>query len=153
MRGGPDAERWRRDCEHVRHPDLGAGQDGVGTLEAAAAERSRRRRRLLPVLLGVGVFLIGTSSPSVQVTDSRLTVATATSLLTEGDLDLDEFEQVDRLGRPYDVAVAVVDGHRMWYFPWPIALFAVPAVAVAQLFGVDTGGLRPSDTNQTWPSG
>lgn len=108
---------------------------------------SRRSNWLLPVL-AIVVFVIGVVSPSVQVTDSRLTVATATSLLNEGNLDLDEFEEVDRLGRPYDVVV--VDGHRLWYFPWPIVLLAVPAVATAQVLGVNTGELRPSNTNQTW---
>lgn len=88
------------------------------------------RRRLLPVLLFLLVWAVHTLSPVAQTGDSRLALATAVSVVRDGNLDLDEFSSVsDRPGRR---DVYVHDGRTYWAFPWPSALIATPVVALLE---------------------
>jgi hypothetical protein len=87
--------------------------------------------------------------PSVQVTDSRLTVHTALSLTRDGDLDLNEFPTVTALTNRYDLVER--RGRLLWAFPYGAAIVAAPVIAIVDaLPGVDPARLRPSDPNQTW---
>ena len=66
------------------------------------------------------------TSPVVTNWDSYLTVPTAESILRHGDLDLDEYRSPKVTQHYANVEVA---GTRFDYFPWPVSLFALPAVA------------------------
>ncbi|NUQ00481.1 MAG: hypothetical protein HUU35_11570, partial [Armatimonadetes bacterium] len=60
--------------------------------------------------------------------DSRWTLPTAMSLLTEGDLDLDEYPAAHD---PTEYRIRRIGGHLYHNFPPGPALLAVPVVAVA----------------------
>lgn len=107
-------------------------------------------RRWYGPAIFLGAFIVCVLGPSVQVSDSRLAVPTALSIVREGNLDLDEYTFLPELAEDYDV-VRVGERH-LWYFPYAPALFAIPLVAAADaLPGVDVSAWRPSEPNQTWP--
>ncbi|HEV2125076.1 MAG TPA: hypothetical protein VGW38_20190, partial [Chloroflexota bacterium] len=93
-----------------------------------------RRGRLLLFFAVLTVYL---TSPVVTVTDSRLTVPTALSVVREFDLDLDEFQTVAALGPAYDIVER--RGHKYGYFPYGPAILAVPPVLALE--GLKVAGL------------
>lgn len=87
-------------------------------------------RPRLRLWLFLGILAVYFTSPVVTVTDSRLTVPTALSIVREGDLDLDEYPGVVAPARSYDVVVR--GDHRYGYFPYGPALLALPPVLVLE---------------------
>lgn len=83
-----------------------------------------RRWRLAVFALALLACLSG---PNVTNYDSYLAVPVAWSALRHGDLDLDEY-QVPAI-RDHHGYVRV-NGHGYDFYPWPVAMLAVPAVAV-----------------------
>ena len=129
-----------------QYPDeVGPGGDASRTDGGSDEERLGWQTVLLVVGLVVAVHAI---SPSVQVGDSRLSVATATSVARDQDLSLNEITAVTELTDKYDVKE--VDGRLLPFFPWPPMLLAMPGAGVADLLGRDPAELKPSDPNQTW---
>ena len=125
--------------------EVGPSGDASRTDGGSDEERLGWQTVLLVVGLVVAVHAI---SPSVQVGDSRLSVATATSVAREQDLSLNEITAVTELTDEYDVRE--VDGRLLPFFPWPPMLLAMPGSGVADLLGRDPAELKPSDPNQTW---
>jgi hypothetical protein len=121
-----------------------------GTSQSAVDDRDGLGWRPLLFLAAVVLF-VHTLSPSVQVADSRMTVPVASAVLEDGTLSLDGVDSVpDALDYTrYDVVER--DGATLPFFPWPPMLLALPGVAIAEVAGVDTGELRPSSPNETWP--
>jgi hypothetical protein len=90
-------------------------------------------RKLLNALVPVGlfglVFGVYLASPVVQSVDSRWSVPLATSIIREGDFDLDEYV----LQSPgYNLQVQWIRGHAYSYFPLGTPLLAAP---LAYLYG------------------
>jgi hypothetical protein len=95
-----------------------------------------------PALLLGFVFLVAFSvylvSPVVYYGDGRLAGPTAASIVQRGDLDVDEFRDLDFVGGYQTVDV---DGHQYDFYPWTRSLAALP-VAVTLLIG-DKLGVTP----------
>jgi len=102
-------------------------------------------------LLFLVVLAVHALSPVVQVTDSRLSVPTASAVLHRGSLRLDSVPSVGPALAQTDYDVVRRDGATLPFFPWPPMLLALPGVAIADLAGVDVPALRPSDPNETFP--
>lgn len=100
------------------------------------------------VLVFVIVAAVHSVSPSVQVGDSRLSVAVATQVMRHGALDVESVPVVAALTNKYDVRIHA--GHVLPFFPWPAMLFALPGSAAADIAGKDPESLKPSSPNQTW---
>ena len=94
------------------------------------------------------VLIVHCMSPSVQVTDSRLSVPVADQVIRHHSLDLSHASQVTSLPFKYDVIER--HGRLLPFFPWPPMLFAIPGTVVATAVGKDAATLRPSSPNQTW---
>lgn len=115
----------------------------------SARLRGPRGRRFRWALL-VALFLMCLAGPAVQISDSRLTVPTALSVVRERNLDLSEYPEVRTLKNTYDVVD--IDGRPYWNFPWPTALIAVPASAVALVLpNVDPVSWSIENPVGTWP--
>lgn len=117
-------------------------------------EPSLRGREVLGlhrlVVLFLVVFLVHALSPSVQVTDSRLSVPTAFAIVTNRTLSLDDVPSVDRALRYTDYDVVRVNDRTLPFFPWPPMMFMVPAVWAAKILDIDVGTMRPSGPNRTY---
>ncbi len=97
----------------------------------------------------VSVFVVYLCSPAANVGDSRMSLPTAVSVYRHGDFSLDEYPQVRELAGSYDIVEH--DGELLMGYPWPPALFLVPAAALADAIpGVDPGSLSVSNPNRTW---
>ncbi len=95
-----------------------------------------RRWRLTVFIVALLACLSG---PNVTNYDSYLAVPVAWSALRHGDLDLDEYAAPAIVGHHGYVGV---DGHRHDFYPWPVAMLAVPTLAVTAV-GAELG---------LWPS-
>jgi hypothetical protein len=69
-------------------------------------------------------------SPVVAYGDGRNAGPTAASIVTEGDLDIDEFADLPFFGGYQTV---FVDGRAYDWYPWTRSLFAVPVAAAAEV--------------------
>lgn len=136
----------------ISQPFVGpGGPPHVPTPTTLAAGPDRRPHRLDPrslLLLGVAVFVVHVASPSVQVTDSRLSVPVATQVLRHRTLDLTGSPSVKNLRHLDDTRRR--DGKVLPFFPWPPMLLAIPGALIVNLTGHDPALLKPSDPNQTW---
>lgn len=125
--------------------------EAVGRASAAPERAAPALGRRTLLALAAGVFAVHALSPSVQVTDSRLSVYAAHQLIHDGSLDLStlppearaEFDATD-----YDVVEA--DGQLLPFFPYAPMVLLVPAVGLAELVGVDVPALELRGPNQTW---
>lgn len=102
----------------------------------------RSRAPLLVGLVCTAVYfgLNDNASPS---SDGSAAVPTAVSILHDGDLRLDEYRSVEGVGDHY--TVAEVDGHLVSFFPWPVAIAALPAVVIADVADAVGVGLGADD--------
>lgn len=75
------------------------------------------------------VFLVHALSPVVTSYDSRWTVHTALSLFREGNLDLDEYEEL--LHAANDYAVVRYGGHAYSYFSPGTSILGLPLIVAA----------------------
>jgi hypothetical protein len=91
-------------------------------------------RKLLNVLAPIGLFALAfgvyIGSPVVQSTDSLWTVHLATSIIREGDFNLDEYAS---LIPPQDYRIQWIGGHSYSSFPPGTPLLAAP---LAYLYGL-----------------
>ncbi len=100
--------------------------DGLDTpADAGSGHRRRSCQRWIRVALTFGVFVVFCVSPVVQNGDSLLAAPTAYSIVHHRTLAVDEFDS-KQIRHHY--GVAVFEGHRYDFFPWPTALWAIPAV-------------------------
>ena len=92
-------------------------------------------------------LLICLSGPNVTNYDSYLAVPTAWSMLHEGNLNLDEYDApLVRAHHGY----RTVGAHQYDFYPWPVALLALPvvgAVALGEVIGLGPGPDRLIATN------
>lgn len=97
------------------------------------------------------VFVVHSVSPSVQVTDSRLSVFTAYSVYRHRTLDLSRLPMRARsqIGTE-DYDVVNHDGALLPFYPYGPMVMLTPAVAAADLAGFDPAGLRLVGPNETW---
>jgi len=100
----------------------------------------RLKTFLLPLLVFGAVFagyLI--TPPSSQVfSDSRWSIHLALSVIREGNLNLDEYQQMID---PTDYAIQTIQGHQYSFFPIGAPLLAVPFVFIYNLFNPNTFAL------------
>ncbi len=92
---------------------------------------------LLPLLV-FGVVLAGylVTPPSSQVySDSRWSIHLALSVIREGNLNLDEYQQMID---PTDYAIQTIGGHQYSFFPIGAPLLAVPFVFIYNLINPNT---------------
>lgn len=123
----------------------GAGPAVDGDAPAQRQVAGRHRQLLV---LGLAVFGVHALSPSVQPSDSRLSVLTSWSALTRHDFHLERYPQV--AGLSYRADLVTHNGHVLPYFPWPTLLLATPATVLAWLAGVDPASISISDPNRTF---
>jgi hypothetical protein len=90
----------------------------------------KRRDALLAPLLFLLVFGVYSTSRVHEAMDSRWSIHLAKSIITEGNLDLDEYNQVIPVD---DYRTEWVDGHRYSYFPIGTPVLAVPFVYLCSL--------------------
>ncbi len=102
----------------------------AGNVRSVTAPPGGIVNRRAPWILFFVVLIVHGLSPVSQVGDSRLSLATALSVVTEGDLDLDEYSSVRDI--PDRADVTVIDGHAYWAFPWPSALALIPVAAIGK---------------------
>lgn len=106
--------------------------------ETRSTDRSAFGRSCTWLFLAVlAVFIL---SPVVTNGDGYLSVPTAISVVHDGDLNLDEYDNVPRVQGHY--ANGHVAGHRMSEFPWIASVFAIPAVVawdVGHFVGIGPG--------------
>lgn len=97
------------------------------------------------------VFVVHSVSPSVQVTDSRLSVFTAYSVYRHCTLDLSRLPPQARsqIGTD-DYDVVNHDGALLPFYPYGPMVMLTPAVAAPDLAGFDPAGLRLIGPNETW---
>lgn len=94
------------------------------------AER-RILKTILPVLLGLFVFLGHSISSVSQSGDSRWAIPLALSILHERNLDLDEYASEIK---PDDSKIDRIGGHYFSYFPYGTSLVSLPFIWLARLF-------------------
>lgn len=114
---------------------------------AVVAQRAAWRRWLSEATLLVAVLGVYVTGPNVTNSDSYLAFPTAVSIVHELDLDLDEFRSSEV--RSHHGFMRLGNNHYDRY-PWPVALFFVPTVAIvdiAHALGIGPGsvGLVESD--------
>lgn len=91
----------------------------------------RRCRLLLWAVLGLLLTIVFVLSPVRNAWgDTSLTIPTARSLLRTGDLSLSEFQGSPLLNH---YGIQIVDGNPVNFFPWVVAFFAIPVVALNDL--------------------
>ena len=88
------------------------------------------RDALLAPLLFLLVFGVYSTSPVHHSMDSRWSIHLVKSIITEGDLDLDEYNQIIASD---DYRTEWVNGHRYSYFPIGTPVLAVPFVYFCSL--------------------
>jgi len=109
-----------------------------GRSAAAPNTSSGQLSTILIALLAFGVVLITywVTPPSDQVySDSRWSIHLALSVIREGDLDLDEYQN---LIQPDDFAIQTFHGHQYSFFPFGTPLLAVPFVFIYNLVNPNT---------------
>lgn len=99
------------------------------------------RKLLSAILLALLAFAVYQDSPVITSSDSTWMVYTADSLLTEGDLDLDEYATFRKSVRAYGLRRRA-DG---WYnfFPQGTALLTAPILAAIKSFPETSKSLLP----------
>ncbi len=104
--------------------------------------------RHLPVVLFIVVAAVHMVGPATQVTDSRMTVPTAVSLVEHQTMDLSHLATVRSIKDRYDLVE--VGGRTVMKYPYPPVLFTLPVVAaVDALPGVNLSKLSISNPNRT----
>lgn len=83
-------------------------------------------------------FLIHAVSPVTTSTDSAWTFHVAASMLTEGDLDLDEYGPLMDLDLDY--RLRTIGGHIYYYYPAATPLLVTPAVLLTNAVFSASGG-------------
>lgn len=106
------------------------------------------REQIVAVALFVSLCPIYLLSPVLSYGDGRLAGPTAASIVTDFDLELDEFSDLDYYG---DYQTTFIDGRAYDVFPWTRSVFAVPFAAVLALaeplgIGGGPGAVARSDT-------
>ena len=81
--------------------------------------------RLLFILFSV-ILIAHRSSPVISQTDSIFVLPTAKSILTEGNLRLDEFKEM--IPKKNDYRIEVISGHPYNLFPIGTSLLSLPFV-------------------------
>ncbi len=100
------------------------------------------------LVFAVSLFVYWVSPVRMQ-TDSVWVTATARSLLRDGDVHLDENEEIIRLDRGFQIERR--DGHAFYEVPLGTSLTALPTVAVASLLDGDELDVRLASGNtQPW---
>lgn len=89
---------------------------------------------LLTSVAALGIFLLSPNTPSA---DSLRTTTTAWSMLTDGDIRL---ENNIPAWAASDFALLRRDGHSLPFFPFTVSLFAVPVLAAHALLLLPSGG-------------
>lgn len=109
----------------------------------SALAGNRRRQVLVGLVVLVVLFFV---SPHLPVrSDPRLAVPTAVSLLTERDVDLDEFDDVASVRDHY--GYVEVGGRHFDYFPWVNAVPAVPWVVAYDVVVPDVSAVDVVDSS------
>ncbi len=90
------------------------------------------RRSVVVGAVFVSLVLVYLVSPVVEYGDGRNTGPTVASVVTEGDLDIDEFADVSWFGQYQTV---VVDGSSYDFYPWTRSVFALPVAVVVEVAG------------------
>jgi hypothetical protein len=90
----------------------------------------KRLDALIAPFLFLLVFGVYSTSPVHHSMDSRWSIHLAKSIITEGDLDLDEYNSIIS---PDDFRTEWINGHRYSYFPIGTPVLAVPFVYFCSL--------------------
>ena len=104
----------------------------------------KNKKYLLLALIFALVFAIHYSSDVSTSFDSRWSIHVAASLLNEGNINLDEYSSMLKIGNEY--SIETVNGHKYTIFPYGSSILAVPFVYLADklmpLFGdMDVQGI------------
>ena len=96
------------------------------------AFQTLRTRRSVSVTVFVVASAVYLLSPVHVFSDARNAGPTAVSLVTERDLDIDEFSNVEWFG---GYQTRFIDGHAYDFYPWTASVLAVPVVITAEAAG------------------
>ena len=115
---------------------------------AAEADVARENRKLRISLVGLFVLIsiVFSLSPVITNYDSFPAFPTAVSIVNRQTLSLSAYQHVHQVATSYTVVTQ--NGHLITYFPWAVALFAVPAVILLDALRI-VGGPTPDHVVMT----
>jgi hypothetical protein len=108
-----------------------------GTLRSGRITEELQLGHLLVAAVFIVVALVYSVSPVITNYDSYSAFPTAVSIVNRQNLSLDPYRHIPEVANSY--TVAHTNGRLLTAYPWPVAIFATPAVVVIDALHVAGG--------------
>jgi len=94
------------------------------------------KKSVLPFLIFLVVFLSYVNSPIMTRSDARWVIPTAINIINNGSAELDNYYELLKKNNFY--GIITIDGHYYNYYPYSLAIIAMPFIWITKYFISDS---------------